>query len=66
MFRIKWFCKTMEAESRLQEKITNLVQETFRLAIQLWENFFYEYSPLPNSCIRTVIAFGAQRQIICK
>ncbi|CAK5033364.1 unnamed protein product [Meloidogyne enterolobii] len=43
----RWFCKTMETETQLQTKITNLVHETF-------------------SCIRTVIAFGAQRQSIGK
>ncbi|KAL7079080.1 hypothetical protein ACQ4LE_001579 [Meloidogyne hapla] len=43
----RWFCKTMETETQLQAKITNLVHETF-------------------SCIRTVIAFGAQRQTIGK
>uniref|UniRef100_A0A7E4UUZ1 P-loop containing nucleoside triphosphate hydrolase protein n=1 Tax=Panagrellus redivivus TaxID=6233 RepID=A0A7E4UUZ1_PANRE len=43
----KWFCKTLDEEVNLQNKMTNLVTETF-------------------SCIRTVIAFSAQRQTINK
>jgi ATP-binding cassette subfamily B (MDR/TAP) protein 1 len=43
----KWFAKTLDDELSLQNKISNLVTETFQ-------------------CIRTVIAFSAQKQTIHK